>query len=393
MRSNRLLSGVSAVSFLATSALVAACSSSPASSPTLPAYGGSSGSSSGGSSSGGGTGGGAAPSTSSGGSSVGAAGSSGGSSSGGPASSSGSSSGSAVSASTTWANGMTITEATTIPAGVTVTIANGATITVSADIAITVEGTLIATAATPHATMTGTGWKGMVIPTGGTITADSLDITGAATPMDVTGNVTYDHGTITAPTVPIDVELGGTLSMTGATITGSLGTSNINGSFTASYLDYDRNVSEGVTIGSASAVVKIDNSIFHGANFTGGDMIVTNACASLTMTHTEITGCHCAYHFNDITSFDLENMDLHGDSYGFMMYGSSPTSGTRVFASSNVETMAVAGISELGTNGAITVSGVYFDSSSALDLTNREITVTSPASSPLPAAQVGPQPQ
>ena len=120
-------------------------------------------------------------------------------------------------------------------------------------------------------------------------------------------------------------------------------------------------------------------------------MISVNACASLTMSYTLITACHCAYHFNEITSFDLENMDLTGDSYGFMMYGSSPTSGTRVFKNSNVESMAAAGIDELGTNGAITVSGVYFDSSSVLQLTDQEITIASPATAPLPATSVGPQ--
>ena len=55
-------------------------------------------------------------------------------------------------------------------------------------------------------------------------------------------------------------------------------------------------------------------------------------------------------------------------------------SGTRVFKNSNVETMTVDGISELGTNGAIIISGVYFDSSSKLSLTDQEITVSSPAS-------------
>jgi hypothetical protein len=286
---------------------------------------------------------------------------------------------------------MTITESTVIASGVTVTIANGATINVSAGVTITVEGTLTATTGTPHAMLTGTGWTGIVVPAGGTITADSLDITGASTPMDVTGTATYDNGTITGPTVPMLVEVGGALSMTGSTITGSLGPSRINGNLTLSKLDYDRGTGEGVEIMNAASIVKIDNSTFHGANDTSGDMIISNACASLTMTYTTITGCHCAYHFGEITSFDLENMNLYGDSYGFMMYGSSATSGTRVFKNSNVETMAAAGISEENTNGAITVSGVYFDSSSPLQLIDQEITVVSPASAALPSTEVGPQ--
>jgi hypothetical protein len=398
MRSFGLLSALSGVSLAAMAALFAACSSAPSASPSWnggsveSSSSGGSGSS-GGASSGSPSGGSGSGGTSTAGSGSGSttSGSSGTGSSGGTASSSGSSSGSAVSASTTWADGMTISEATTIPAGVTVAIANGATITVSAGVAITVEGALTATAGTPHAIMTGSGWKGIVIPSGGTITADSLDITGAHTPMDVSGTVTYDNGTITAPTVPLLVETSGSLSMTGSTITGSLGSSSINGALTLSKFDYDANGNEGLTMGDPSAVVTIDNSNFHGNGPSTADMLVTNQCASLTTTYTVITGCHCAYHFNNITSFDLENMDLHGDSYGFMMYGSSPTGGARVFKNSNVETMTVDGISELGTNGAISISGVYFDSSSKLSLTDQEITVSSPASSPLPGTEVGPQ--
>ncbi len=187
------------------------------------------------------------------------------------------------------------------------------------------------------------------------------------------------------------VEIGGSLSMTGSSIAGSLGWSRINGNLTLSHFDYASNGNEGVTIANAASVVKIDNSNFHGTGDDTADMIVSDACASLTMTYTVITGCHCAYHFNDITSFDLENMNLNGDSYGFMMYGSEPTTGTRVFKNSNVETMAVAGIAEAGTNGAITVSGVYFDTSSKLDLTDQEITVSDPSSAALPSTEVGPQ--
>ena len=74
-----------------------------------------------------------------------------------------------------------------------------------------------------------------------------------------------------------------------------------------------------------------------------------------------------------------------------MMYGSSATGGTRVFKNSNVTTMAVSGISESGTNGAITVSGVYFDTSSKLQLSDQEITVSGAATGPLPTTSVGPQ--
>ena len=406
LRSLPLVSGLSGASAVAVAALLVACSSASDGGPVNGSYqpaGGGSNSGAGGSSGGGSTSGGG---SSSGGSTTGGGTTSGGgSSSGGAPSGSGSSSGatsggsdagasgggSTISADTTWADGTKISASTTIASGVTVTIAKGATIAVASGVTITVSGTLTAAASAAHAKLTGTGWTGIVVAKGGTLTLDSLDFSGASAPMDVSGTATYSNGTITAPTTPIDVETGGSLTMTTVTITGSLGFSRINGSFTASHLDYDSNGNEGVTIGDPTAVVKVDNSKFHGTSASGGDMITSNACASLTMTYTSIVGCHCAYHFNNITSFDLENMDLHGDSYGFMMYGSSPSSGTRVFKNSNVEGMAVAGLSESGTNGAITVSGVYFDSASKLQLSDQEITVTGAAPGPLGATQVGPQ--
>jgi hypothetical protein len=273
-----------------------------------------------------------------------------------------------------------------------VTIAPGATIHVASGVAITVQGTLTATTSSTHAQLTGTSWTGLVIASGGTLTADSLDFTGASAPIDVSGTATYSNGTINASAQPILVETGGSLTVNHVNAVATTGKSLVAGNFTASYLDYDRGAGdEGITFAGTSSVVKIDNSTFHGEDDVTGDMIIVNACASLTMTYTTITGCHCAYHFNGIDSFDLENMNLTGDSYGFMMYGSSTSTGTRVFKNSNVETMAAYGIDEIGTNGAISVEGVYFDSSSKLQLSDQEVTVSGAASAPLPATSVGPQ--
>ena len=405
----QLLRLSSGSTLFAVATALAGCSSAPVEAPSSSGYvnsngnsgsgasgsgasagssGGSSSAGSGGSSSAGGGGGSTSTGSGSGGSGATSSSSSGGGTSTGAGSSSG---GGTMTESTTWTDGTTISTSTTIPAGATVTIAKGATVTVGAGVTITVAGTLSAETNTTHAKLTGTGWTGIVVAAGGTLNLDSVDFTGAADPMAVTGTATYANGTITAPATPIDVEAGGSLTLTTVTITGSTGYSRVNGNLTATALDYDSNGNEGVVIGGTTSVVKITGSTFHGTSVDGGDMISVNACASLTMTYTSITACHCAYHFNEITSFDLENMDLHGDSYGFMMYGSDPTTGTRVFKNSNVETMAAAGIDEAGTNGAITVSGVYFDSSSKLDLTDQEISVTASAKTALPATMVGPQ--
>jgi hypothetical protein len=108
------------------------------------------------------------------------------------------------------------------------------------------------------------------------------------------------------------------------------------------------------------------------------------------MLYTEIAGRHCSYHFDNITSFDLENMYVHDSSYGFMMYGSATTSGTRVVKDSNFENMTW-GVAESGTNGAISVTGCYFGSGVQQQLADQEVTISSPASAAL--TNVGPRAQ
>jgi hypothetical protein len=378
------------------SGFAVACSSSasPGSDSSLVTHPGESGSSSGGgsgSSGGGSSGGGAGNASSSGSGSGGTSGSGSGSSGGSGGSSSGSSSGgptTTISADTTWADGTKITASTTIAKGVTVTIANGATITVSPSVAITVDGTLTATSATAHASLTGAGWAGLVIASGGTLKANSLDIEGATTALDVTGTAEYDDGAISNSTA-FKVETGGTLTTKNASVTTPIGSSISNGTFNASYLDYNSGGVGGIAVESGTAT--ITDSTFHGPNNQPPDMIVSTGTGSLTMLYDEIYGCHCAYHFDDITSFDLENVYIHDVSYGFMMYGSVTTGGTRIVKSSNFDTMADAAISESGTNGPITVEGCYMDSSSKLQLTDQEITIASPATTA--NANVGPRAQ
>jgi len=374
---------------IATSAVVVACSSSPSTggdgSPiTHPgdtsSGSGSSGSSSGGSSSGGGSSGGGS----------GSSGSGSGSSSGGSSSGSTVDAGptSTISADTTWADGMKITGPTTIAAGVTVTIANGATITVSAGASITIEGTLTATNATKHAVLTGTGWPGLVIAAGGTLNANSLDISGATLALDVTGTAEYDAATITSST-PFKVEINGALTTKNATVTTATGESTIEGgTFTASYLDYDANASGALEI--AAGTVNISDSTFHTTVLDSPpDMITSSGPSSLTMIYTEIAGRHCSFHFDDVTSFDLENLNVHDSDYGFMMWGSTPTSGTRVVKNSNFDDQQY-GIHEEGTNGPITVTGCYFSSTSAIHLADQEITISGTATAA--NANVGPRP-
>jgi hypothetical protein len=284
-----------------------------------------------------------------------------------------------ISSNTTWADGTQLSQSVTIAPGVTVTVAPGATITIAAGSTITVQGTLTATTSTTHAKLTGTGWGGLVIAQGGTLTANSLDIANASVALDVAGTGTWDSGVITAATTPFKIEKGGSLETTGSQVVGSKGMSSILGAFTASKLDYDSNGAEGLSIGDPAATFSATDSVFHGTSNSGGDMITSSNAQSIHLAYSEIKGCHCAFHFNNVTSFDISYMNVHDDSYGFMMYGSSTTAGTRTVTNSNFTTLAAAGIAESGSNGAISVTGCYFDTSAKLQLSDQEVTVSSAA--------------
>ena len=301
-----------------------------------------------------------------------------------------------VSADETWASGKQITGALVIAPGVTVTIDPGAAITVADGATITVGGALKGkSTAAAHAKLSGAAWTGIVVEQGGTLGLDGVDLVNAVTALDVKGGntaATFSNGVITAPTAPFSIAIGGKLAIDHSSVTGTKGMSSVGGAFTASYLDYDSNGNEGIAAIDASAVLTIDDSKFHGTSNNGGDMIVANNAASVHISHSEISKCHCAFHFNAITSFDVSFMNVHDDSYGFMMYGSS-TAGKRTVADSNFTTLAGAGIDEAGTNGAIAVTNCYFNAVAGgnnVKLVDAQITVTSPAKAAVPGA--GPRP-
>jgi len=210
-------------------------------------------------------------------------------------------------------------------------------------------------------------------------------------------SATYNTGTITASSVPFNVQKGGALSTTHATVVGSKGTSMVSGSLTASYLDYDSNGYVGLSVNDASAVLKVDDSRFHGTGSSGGDMIVGNTAASIHLGHSEIKASHCAFHFNDPTAFDITYMTIHDNSYGFMLYGSGST-GTRSITYSNIFSNVAYGADEGSTstvNGAITISNGYWSMNGTTAANNLHKTTTAITSTSMstttPVANVGPR--
>src|SRR5258706_16009590 len=103
----------------------------------------------------------------------------------------------------TWADGKRIDKNVNVGAGATVEIAPGGVVTVATGVAITVSGTLKMASPAKHAKLTGTGWTGLVIAKAGTLTADGLDIDGAAAALwTQAGNADakFSNGVINATT-------------------------------------------------------------------------------------------------------------------------------------------------------------------------------------------------
>jgi hypothetical protein len=272
---------------------------------------------------------------------------------------------------------MTLSTNVTVASGTQVTIAAGATINVGANVTITVEGTLTAANKANHAKLTGSGWTGIVVASGGTLSLDGVDITGASAAIHVEAGDTaaeYDDATITGSKVPFNVDKGGTLGTKSSNVTGTLGISTISGSFTASYLDYDSNGVEGITTMDPSAELSIEDSTLHGGMPVHDALTSAVGAAKFHVAYTELTDNHCGFHFDTVSEFDISNVNDHGNLWGSMFYGSGG-SGPFTVTDSNLDSNSAYAYDAQGQNSPITLSGCYVsgatnDPSSVVSATN-----------------------
>ncbi len=289
----------------------------------------------------------------------------------------------------TWTTGTQIGSPVIIDTSATVTVAPGAMVTMANGVTVTVKGTLTATSSTgTHATLTGTSWGGIIVAPGGTLTLDGVDITNASTAIQTNANdakATYDNGTITAASTPFQVDNGSTLSTTHATVAGTLGTSHVQGSLTASHLDYDSNGHEGIVTSDPTAVLSIEDSTLHGIGPIADMVVSTTGAASIHVAYTEITNVHCCFHFDTISAFDISYSTMHNSAWGAMLYGSDLQAATLTITNSNIENNASYGLDEQGSNGNIQVTGCYFTGNGTDGLTG-----TNQASAPVPNAMPRP---
>jgi hypothetical protein len=282
----------------------------------------------------------------------------------------------------TWADGKQLATSVTIKPGATVEIAPGATVTAATGVSITVQGTLTVKAAASHAKLTGMNWKGIVVASGGTLTVEGLDIENAVNGMwTQAGNVdaTMLDSSISAASVPFKMEPGSKLTFTKSKVLKSTGSSQIAGTFVASYMSYDKVSSEGLELNDPVGSMTISDSTLTGIG--GGDYVVSRAGAFVKVEYTTITGSHCGFHFDAVDKFTIDHVSDDQNSYGAMLYGSG--AGPNQILSSNVRSTDK-DLDFSGTNGATTIDKSFTGGKNTL-ATNAKI--TNAATMPVPDAK------
>jgi hypothetical protein len=252
----------------------------------------------------------------------------------------------------TWATGKKIDANVNIPAGETIEIAPGAVVTVATGVAITVKGTLKIASTGAHAKLTGTNWTGIVVAAGGTLDANGLDLENAASALwTQEGNTSakVTNGVIKAAT-PFKMEKGSKLAITKTKVTATQG-SAIAGSFTASFMEYDKGTAAGLTLNDPAGSMSFSDSILKGAG--GGDYVISTAGKLVKVEYTTISGSHCALHFTGVDQYVVDHVSLDLNPYGAMFYGSG--AGPNSVTASNLD-----GIYDMnGTNGPLTIDNSF----------------------------------
>ncbi|HEX3851844.1 MAG TPA: hypothetical protein VHW01_12805, partial [Polyangiaceae bacterium] len=275
-------------------------------------------------------------------------------------------------------DGTQLTASLEIPAGSTVTIPAGASITAASGVVITVRGVLSIASPDVHARIATAmpnpdqahSWGGIVVESGGSLEADGLDLTGAATALTVNAGslgARYDDGTIADAQVPFQIAVGARLDTAHAAVVNAGDASSIAGEFHASYLDYDTSSSvvAGLLMTDPTAIFDATDSTFHGSANAGNDYIVSDASSLVHVAYSTITDAHCAFHFNAVTRFEIDHVTAGASSpagpgsgvvYGAMLYGSG--AGPNIISNSNFMGAEVA-FDQASTNGPLTISNTF----------------------------------
>ena len=158
--------------------------------------------------------------------------------------------------------------------------------------------------------------------------------------------------------MPFDVETGGALTTKGASVTNTGGQSTISRSFTASRLDYNSNGSTGIVTSDPTATLSIEDSTLHGSGPVADMLVSSQGAKTFHVAYTTISSVHCAFHFDTVSEFDMSYMNITGNAYGFMLYGSGGA-GPLTVSYSNIDNNSSYAYDTQGSNGPITFDHCY----------------------------------
>lgn len=274
-----------------------------------------------------------------------------------------------VSSNDTWADGKSISSSIDIAAGATITIAPGAKITVASGVTITVHGTLTADAKTNHASLSGSGWSGIVVASGGTLTLSGVDLSGAGIETNAgDAKASYDYGTINGGAFTVDKDSALTTDHA-AFVNG--GSSTVKGTFTATFLDY---AGADIMLTDVTANVSVADSKF---TASGGDFFISSAGAMLHAEYSVITGSHCPFHVDSLEKYTFDHVATRNNQYGLMLYNTDQTKNTISYSS-----FEDPNFDQTGTANEVDIDHTYIKSKNTVGI----VKITTAANSPVTAA-------
>ena len=171
-----------------------------------------------------------------------------------------------------------------------------------------------------------------------------------------------------------------------STITGTQGSSQVAGAFTASRLNYNAGSNSGIVTTDPTATLSVEDSTLHGSGPSGDFLVSQGGAATFHVAYTDISNVHCAFHFDTITSFDISYTNIHQNAYGFMLYGSGGV-GPRTVTHSNIDNSPGIAFDTSGQNGPIAFDHCYVTG----DATRGDAVTTTNAET-MPVPGTGPRP-
>lgn len=236
-----------------------------------------------------------------------------------------------------------------IPSGVTLTVAEGAVITVRGNYALSVKGGLevqgTAASRVQFAGTAGKQWGGIAVSGTGHANLSYVEISGAQQGFATAAGTMYalDHVVIKESQAGLVLASTGTVKKT---VLSGMGASQYMPS---------------ISIQDSSPTFS-DVQVTNGAGNAGLDSIIVNGNSSPQFDHVEVTGFHCAFHFNSGNNIAITNSYVHDNYYAVMVFNVTPFT----FSGSNLLNNQTANIGDCSTT-AVTSQGNFFGGAPAFD--------------------------